>query len=150
MSVRRSVARVVRPVVAKAAAPHPGTRYGPELVTNGGFADGTGWTVGAEWAIADAKASHTSAGTSLLQQSIAVVVGQTYLVTFTIVDQSAAGDGMSCFLGQTSGTIRSAPGTYTQTIVPGLGTNLDFIARGVSGLWTGSIKNVSVKQVLNG
>lgn len=118
---------------------------GPELVVNGGFANGDAWTVGAEWAIADAKASKTGPGTSLLQQSIGIVAGRPYVVTFTIVETTVAGDGMSFFLGQTSGTIRSSPGTYTQTVVPGLGTNLEFLARGFTGDWVGAITNVSVK-----
>lgn len=146
MPVLRPVLREVFQPVLRAGAGSFTPQLGPELVVNGGFADGTGWTVGAEWAIADAKASHTSAGTSLLQQSIAIVVGRSYTVTFTILSTDSAGDGMSVFLGQTSGTIRSAPGTYTQTLVPGLGTNLEFIARGIVGGWTGSIDNVSVKE----
>lgn len=146
MPVLRPVLREVFQPVLRAGAGGFVPQLGPELVVNGGFADGTGWTVGAEWAIADAKASHTAPGTSILQQSIAIVVGRAYTVTFTIVEASVAGDGMSFFLGQTSGTIRSAPGTYTQTVVPGLGTNLDFVARGVSGDWAGSIDNVSVKE----
>ena len=118
---------------------------GPELVVNGGFADGTGWTVGAEWVIADAKASKTSAGTSLLQQAIGISVGAPYVVTFTILETTTEGAGMSFFLGQTSGTVRTTPGTYTETVTPGLGNVLYFIARGVSGDWTGSIDNVSVR-----
>lgn len=118
---------------------------GPELVTNGGFASATGWTVGAQWSIGSGVASKTATGSSLLQQSIAIVPGRAYTVTFTITATSVAGDGMSVFLGQTSGAIRTAPGTYTQTIVPSLGTNLDFVARGATE-WQGSIDNVSVKS----
>lgn len=146
MPVLRPVLRdVFQPVLREGAGGFV-PQMGPELVTNGAFASDTAWTKGAQWTIASGVATKTGAGTSLLQQSIAIVVGRSYTVTFTIVDVSAAGDGMSVFLGQTSGTIRSAPGTYTQTIVPGLGTNLEFIARGVSGDWTGSIDNVSVKE----
>lgn len=145
MPVLRPVLREVFQPVLRAGAGGFTPQLGPELVINGGFASDTAWTKGAQWTIAAGVATKAGAGTSLLQQSIAVVVGRSYTVTFTITDNPTAGDGMSVFLGQTSGAIRTTAGTYTQTLVPGLGTNLEFLARG-GGAWEGSIDNVSVKE----
>lgn len=147
MTVLRTVLRdVFQPVIGIGSGsfvPQTGT----ELVVNGSFADGSAWTVGAQWVIGSGVATKNATGNSLLQQSIAVEVGHAYVVTFTITATTVAGDGMSVFLGQVSGTIRSAPGTYTETITPVLGTNVEFIARGANA-WQGSIDNVSVKAAI--
>lgn len=135
---------VFQPVLRPGAGGYVPQEGGPELVTNGNFATDTAWTKGAQWTIASGVATKTGVGDSILQQSLAITVGASYVVTFTITSTVTAGDGMSFFLGQTSSAIRSAPGTYTETLVPVLGTNLEFGARGADA-WEGSIDNVSVK-----
>ncbi|HSV73450.1 MAG TPA: hypothetical protein VLH79_06800 [Chthonomonadales bacterium] len=91
-----------------------------ELVTNGDFASGTGWTVPAGFAIGSGVASATAAAPgATLFRSVAHSPGRKYRVRFTVSNYSAGSvtpviGGSSG--GQTNGTARSANGTYEETI----------------------------------
>jgi hypothetical protein len=76
-----------------------------ELVTNGTFAVGTGWTLGSGWTIGAGKATHTT-GTDDIEQDIVLVPGQTYHTEFTVSGRTA-GD-VTIKIGGTAGTTRSA------------------------------------------
>lgn len=116
---------------------------GPELVTNGTF-DGNadGWTLGTNWAYGTNNACATSADAGeTLSQTIAITSGSFYYVTFTIENYSA-GD-IRAELGGTTGTTRSADGTYTELIDAGAGT--DIVFNNVGTDFTGCITDVSVR-----
>jgi hypothetical protein len=121
-----------------------GVRSGnPNQFTNADFAAATGWTAGTGWAIASGVATKTAGVQSDLTQAITTVSGTSYVVTFTITSVSA-GTVTPVFTGggtDAVGTARSAPGTYTETIVSNGNTAAGF--RGSSTL-AGSIDNVSI------
>ena len=121
-----------------------GLVLGPELVKNGTFDANTAWTKGPGWVIASGVASITSsAATNAITQPVGVT-GKTYQITYTVVSIST--QGFCSFAGGTIGTLRSAPGTYTELIVCGSSNNLVGVAASASGT-TGTIDNVSVKEL---
>jgi hypothetical protein len=121
-----------------------GVRSGnPNQFTNADFAAATGWTAGTGWAIASGVATKTAGVQSDLTQAITTVVNTSYTVTFTITTVSA-GTVQPVFSGggaDVTGTARSAPGTYTETITSNGNTAAGF--RG-SSTFAGSIDNVSI------
>ena len=64
---------------------------GSELLVNGDFntTDFTGWTAGANWSAATGNAVHTAGSVETLTQSIAVIEGTLYQVTFELSSYSA-------------------------------------------------------------
>jgi hypothetical protein len=120
--------------------------YGSELVTNGDFATDSDWSKGTGWSIANGTANAIKQNTfSNLSQNNVLQSGKIYLVKYTISNyvegsiqplaggQSIVGDG----------SISQGNGIYTEKI------NSDgtiFYIR--SRFFTGSIDNVSVKEVL--
>lgn len=121
---------------------------GSELVTNGSFSVGTGWTVGSGWAIAAGVASHTGTSSQVLSQPITIGNGRTYEVTYTISGYTS-GSMTVRFSGATTvqGTTRTANGTYTELLDNNASgnTTLSFLPGATTTL---NIDNVSVKQVL--
>jgi hypothetical protein len=116
-----------------------------ELVTNGNFDTDTNWTKGANWSIANGKA--TSNGSSgNLQQSNVLTANEvnTYLVSFDVVEYNS-GSVTPNIHGSISGTARSSVGSYSEYItgISSVNTSVFFI----SSSFDGSIDNVSVKQV---
>jgi hypothetical protein len=65
------------------------TAVGAETVTNGEFAADSDWTKGTGWTIAAGVASFSGSAVADLSQVLTVVSGETYEVTFTLVDASA-------------------------------------------------------------
>jgi hypothetical protein len=144
----KSVLRpVLKPALSRASSA-AGERFGPELVVNGQFATSAAWAAGAQWAVGGGIADKVGAGTSLLEQAIAISPGFAYRVIYSIARASVDGDGMSCLLGTTAGAISAASGVYIEVLVPVLGGNLQFAARG-AGAWQGGLNFVSVRQVLS-
>lgn len=119
-----------------------------ELVVNGNFSVGTGWTLLSGWAISGGAAVVTAAAAfTSASQAFGFVAGKTYQVTYDVVAASA-GSVRPVFLNgtQTTGTARTAPGTYTELLVAQAGNNW-FAMQAGSGGFTGSIDNVSVKLI---
>lgn len=119
-----------------------------ELVVNGNFSVGTGWTLLSGWAISGGAAVVTAAAAyTSASQAFGFVAGKTYQVTYDVVAASA-GSVRPVFLNgtQTTGTARTAPGTYTELLVAQAGNN-SFAMQAGSGGFTGSIDNVSVKLI---
>lgn len=104
------------------------------------------WTKQGGVSIAGGKLIYTAVGSGLgcFRALPAAAVGRTYLVTFTI-DSISAGGIRPHLGGLTSPTTRSAPGTYSEFMIPSSGGNINFIAQGTT---TAVIDNVSVKEVL--
>jgi hypothetical protein len=128
-----------------ALAENSALALGRDLVINGGFDADTDWTKGTGWSIAGGVASCDGsqvASTDLFQDSNnSVAQSRSYEITFTVSNYSAG--SVTPRVGGTIGTVRSANGTFTETLVSGtddlirLFGNVDFI---------GDIDNVIVRQ----
>jgi hypothetical protein len=122
---------------------------GPELILNGGFDSGSNWTPGAGWSIAAglATAAAVAVGIGVSQVITSLLVGKTYRVTFTVTGY-VSGNVRAVIVGApvTPGTTRAANGTYTQDLTV-LATSTSFAMRPVSVAFTGSIDNISIRQV---
>ncbi len=117
------------------------TALGADLVTNGDFASDTNWTKGTGWAIGSGVATTTGGGgdSDLTEDTLVLISGKTYQVTFTITAQS--GGVVTPKLGTQEGTDRSTVDTFTENIVSN-GTTLNLQSDNSGDL---SIDNVIVK-----
>ena len=117
---------------------------GSELVTNGTFDADSNWTKGAGTTIENGFLNFTSASSNT-DQSLTTTNGKTYKVIYTVSNYSA-GSVRFRFTGvaNVNGTSRSANGTYTEYITA---TSNNSVFRFAASTFTGSIDNVSVKQV---
>lgn len=138
---RRSLLADLQPVISAGG-------FGPELVLNGDFASDTVWTKGAGFSIAGGRASRiVDASTSMLSQPVAFVAGRSYRVVFTVLN-FVSGQFLPRFVGGTtrSGTLRTANGTYTETLLANAGNiTFQFFA---SGATLADIDDVSIREVL--
>jgi hypothetical protein len=129
--------------------------YGPELVTNGTFDSGSGWTLDTGWTIADGKAEKAAGTGSGAAQSIDLKEGVAYLVSYDVI--RAAGGVQAQFTGGATVALASktasgsalasktASGSYTDVLVAVSGnTQLRMFA---SSTFAGSIDNVSVREM---
>ena len=125
---------------------------GSELVTNGDFSSATGWNVDTDRGSIDTTESvfnidNTSGGGGVNQLNRGITLGKTYLFTFTIVEITSGTCSIYPRLSKSSGTHRTAAGTYSEYIYVDdftYGDRLD--VRGDTG-GTAKIDNVSVKEV---
>ena len=119
---------------------------GGEEVTNGDFATDTDWTKGAGWSISGGTANCIGGAGSLNLTQVALEIGKTYTVTYTVSNYSA-GTIHPIMGGWTHGTYQSSNGTYTEVISNNhASANTTFYMQGKSG-FVGSIDNISVKEV---
>ena len=129
------------------------SELGSEIIVNGDFATDSNWTKQAGWSINNGKAVANLALNSYIAQNFsggALTSGKTYKIVLTVSDYTT-GNLKPQFSGgggtQDLATI-NANGTYTYYVVA---TNnaTGFRLKGISsgGGFTGSIDNVSVKQV---
>ena len=117
--------------------------FGNELITNGDFATDSDWTKGTSWTIGGGVAT-SDGGQSSLTQSIAVVVGRNYLISFNVNRNSG-----TLFVRNSSDvTIRTIDAnnndsfqsfTYTATSTG--------LIKFYSYDYNGTIDNVSVQEV---
>ena len=117
---------------------------GASLVTNGSFATDSDWTKGTGWTIASGVGTATAA-TADLEQSISVTSASQYVIHFTIVT-FASGTSITPKIGGTSGTARTAVGSYTEIITAGAGGSpeLEFTP---AGTVTATIDSVEVHAI---
>lgn len=135
----------VNSYVKKAFNTAPWT-FGPELVVNGGFDTDTGWNKGTGVTIVGGVASfvNTPVGQGILR-GVGLQNDKTYEIIFDLVVSSGT---LSIYLYGSNqyGTSRNTSGRYKQVITTTLGvSNLSFISMGT---FTGSIDNVSVKEII--
>jgi hypothetical protein len=123
-----------------------GEWVGQNIVINGIFATDSEWDKGADWSISGGFANlNTSTAFQSLNQTVSVV-GLSYFVGYTVVNY-VSGD-VSAKLGNTDpATIRSANGTYFETISPASDSLIKIFNTAAVAQY--SIDNVSVKEVLN-
>ena len=121
---------------------------GEELVTNGSFATDSGWVKGTGVTISGSSLNLTGVSSAYATQSGVFVNGKNYRLSFEI--KSSNGATLSVFAGLgnslTNELLASSVGDYS----------IEFAATGsddkiyLGNLFTGSIDNVSVKEVLSG
>ena len=88
------------------------------VISNGGFDDGTDWTAGTGWTIASGVASHTSGNTPSLDQTLALTEGDTYRVTFDLANRTAGSVSVDLVgTTTTAGTDENSNGTHESEIV---------------------------------
>lgn len=117
------------------------------LTTNGAFAADSGWTKGTGWTIGSGKADcdGTQTAVSDLSQNQTLTAGVLYTITFTISSRSAG--TLTPRLGGTSGTARSADGTYTEQIICGAGEDPKLELRADAD-FVGKVDDVSVHAAI--
>lgn len=112
----------------------------PDIAVNGSFDADTGWTKEAGWAISGGVASCSSGSLQIYQS--APTAGKTFRVTFTVKNY-VSGQVRFVLGGSTTGTYRSANGTYEQIVTVASGNFIIF----QSSSFIGSIDDVSVIEV---
>ena len=119
---------------------------GNELVTNGDFATDSDWAKGTGWSIANGEAILTNGNGSLSKSDGILEVGKTYEFSIEITSISLGAFSPKTNTGQNifdSVTLNTV-GVHTSTFTVTSGINLQIRA---SGTTTGSIDNVSVKEL---
>jgi len=116
------------------------------LVKNGQFIEDLFWTKGTGWAIpvvSDTYAEKTAGTASFLTQNINLVSGKRYFIQYTVSNYSAGTIQMN--IQGTSGTPRTADGTYTETLESVVNSgDVEFSA---DSAFSGRIDNVMVTEV---
>lgn len=114
----------------------------PQLVTNGDFASGAGWTTGTGWTIGAGVATATAGVQSLLETTVTLNPNAYFLLEFGITRLAGT---ITPQIGTTDiGAAINATGTYRRVFYTGTGT-LNFDKDSSFG---GTVDNVSVKQLL--
>jgi hypothetical protein len=125
----------------------PPPDFGPELVTNGGFDSGDGWTLsgsgGGTPTISGGRLNGGGAGEGTAIQTVAIEAGKIYRLSYTIVSMSTG--QVDVELGLNVSAQRTLPGDYAEYIVAGP-TGLD-IAWAFTGSTDAVIDNASLKEV---
>lgn len=125
-----------------------GSELEVSIVENGAFATDTVWLKGSNWRISGGVADLSSAGlgtpTGVLSQALPLVAGESYVVTYTISNRTQGAFRVA--LGGANGTSRPTNGTFTETIVAGAGSTIQFETYGLVGetLCDGDIDGVQV------
>ena len=117
-----------------------------EKVTNGDFASGASWTTGAGWSIGGGTATGSTASTALTQ-ALTLNPASWYLLDFDIT-AATNGTVQPAWGGLAIGSALSSAATIKITFYSGAGGTQNFTFTGSS--FTGSIDNVSVKQLTSG
>ena len=114
---------------------------GAEEVTNGGFATDSNWNKNSNWTISGGVAIADGSSNNDMNQSLTIVVGTIYKVTYTVVSLNSGSFNFS--LGGVVGNTITSIGTYSEEVTAVSTDRLRM--RGI--LPNGSIDNVSVKEV---
>lgn len=117
-------------------------KYSANLITNGTFADGTGWSfTSTNWNISGGVAYVNNQYTDLSATSYTLEVGKTYLLEFDCTSASGAR-----FLWIRNSSYRVANGTYSAIITPTISEYLILRSDGTPG-GSDYIDNVSLKEI---
>ncbi len=126
------------------------SELGPELVVNGDFATDSDWTKGAGWSIANGKLLGTLSNSTNAYQAKVLEAGKIYQITYEISNYSQGGVRFQFAGGGStvSGTSNFSNGVFTEKLKATVNhTSVRFRSLTTGGGFTGSIDNVSVKQV---
>ena len=134
----------------------PAQSLGSELVTNGTFDTDSDWTKSSGWTISGGKANRSGVSTnSYVSQDFNVIAGRNYIVKYDRTYVSGGGQ-TNLFSYFVSGSTRTTRGNYEDTtqetvtvtdyFKPEHSGNLSLRVYGI-GTFTGSIDNVSIKEI---
>jgi len=120
----------------------------PELITNGGFANGNNWTGGTGWTFSAGRAKKSADGNGSLTQAVNLTAGQYYRITYTLFGQptGAVIGGVNVSIGGVNFSIKnevSLHATMFKALVNE--TNLTFTPNGNTDRF--GIDSVFLKQV---
>jgi hypothetical protein len=151
LPVSRATSAAERAKMLDYYAPRGAAGYltvGPELVTNGDFATDTDWTKGTDWTIGSGVATKTAGTAAGLDQAIALVAGERYLLTFDLT--RTAGTLTPQFTGGTevSGSGRTVSGSYAEVLTAVSGN--DTLRLNGNATFAGTVDNVSLKLLTVG
>ena len=119
------------------------TLTGAELITNGGFASASNWSVTGGWSISAGVATCTNTTSSNLSQTVSVTSGKTYIVSFTVSGITGTANLQPTFDGADSAGQITSNGTFFVQMTPTAArTTLLFY---VSGNGSVTIDNVSMR-----
>lgn len=124
---------------------------GPELVTNGDFSAGsTGWTdITGSWAVTGGALAGTSIPASAYgpYSNGVATAGRIYLATFTI---TVASGSLLVRVGNTESSAYTTGGTFSQYFTATSSAATIFQLRAGGAGFTGTIDNISVREVIGG
>jgi len=121
------------------------TALGTEKVTNGTPPSASGWTLGAAWSYSSNSFVKGIDGTNTVSQNVNAVAGESYQVVYEIFNRTVG--SLTPTLGGTGLTLRSANGTYTESVTTSTTGNLIFTPTNTARL---SIRLISVKKIADG
>ena len=123
------------------------SELGPEIITNGDNIQESEWTLEVGWSVSNGKLVANTNSNSTCAQLDSFTTGKTYKIVFTVSNYvSGQVRPQLTGSGSANGQNVSANGTYTQYIVA-IANHNKFRFQATSNNFTGSISNVSVKQV---
>lgn len=104
---------------------------GANVVTNGDFSSGTGWTLGGSWVISGGVLTATAVGSGTTASRTGdVVAGKWYKAT-VVINSITGGSGVKVSIGSTGSTTITGAGTYC-FILRATNTNVSLEAQGTS------------------
>lgn len=118
------------------------TIQSPEFITNGTFDTDSDWVKGTGWTISGGVAHHADGSQSFLTQTIAMIIGVTYTLIYTVSNYVSG--TIRAQLEGISGSNQSGNGTFTTDAIATV-DNGDFELL-ASATFVGDIDNVSVKR----
>lgn len=123
-----------------------GALLGPELVVNGGFDSSTGWSSETGWTIASGKLSSANTITyGPYSTSTPIAVGKKCRLTFDLV---VASGSVSVRCGGAQSAAISTSGAHAVELTTSAAGNAPFQVRSAATGFTGSIDNISVKEII--
>jgi hypothetical protein len=137
------VTAVEQPVSLMLDKSKGGGVIGADTVVNGTFAADSDWTKGTGWSIGSGVATKIVGTASLLSQSATLIVGRSYLITYTITRTAGTLTGQLTGGTTVSGTARDAAGTYTDMLTAVSGNNA--IAFSADAVFVGTVDNVTLR-----
>ena len=105
---------------------------------------GQDWSFGSGWNISGDGVIHDGNSNSNIAQNIPLIIGDSYIVTYTVVDASAGSQVGIAPSGTTIQTIRTTTGTYTEIFTA------EAVSLYIRSLWNNgnpvSLQNISIRE----
>ena len=117
---------------------------GPELFT------GAWASLPAGWASSVGVLTKSASTLNPSEATTSVVAGRAYRCSFRIVSQITDGSGVSIRIGGASGAIggfSTGVGVINEVLFPRVSGAIQIVARGATGDWTGTISEISVREI---
>lgn len=122
---------------------------GSNFAANSGFNDGTIWSLGADWTIASGVATKVAgSGTNGISQTVTLVAGRLYLVTWDVIGPVAGSGTYARLSGGTNmdGAAQSSAAGSKSTLLTAVAGNTAFAIMGGSST-SCSVDNLRIAEV---